>query len=64
MDVLKGTMARLLVKSSNDSKASGLIKAINFSRARARDAYGETPTPRLDARFAATRKKLETMLQP
>ncbi len=44
--------------------AADLIKAIDFSRARARDAYGETPTPRLDARFAAAREKLETMLQP
>jgi TolB protein len=44
--------------------AADLIKAIDFSAAQARDAYGETPTPRLDARFAAARKKLETMLQP
>ncbi|MGB5625785.1 MAG: CehA/McbA family metallohydrolase [Woeseiaceae bacterium] len=43
--------------------AADLIKAIDFSSARARDAYGETPTPRLDARFAAARAKLEAMLQ-
>lgn len=43
--------------------AADLIKAIDFSRAQARDAYGETPTPRLDARFAAARTKLEAMLQ-
>ncbi|MDH3954860.1 MAG: CehA/McbA family metallohydrolase, partial [Gammaproteobacteria bacterium] len=46
------------------SAAADLIKAIDFSEARARDAYGETPTPRLDARFAAARTKLEAMLQP
>ena len=46
------------------SAAADLIKAIDFSEARARDAYGETPTPRLDARFAAAREKLEALLQP
>ncbi len=44
--------------------AADLIKAIDFSAARAREAYGETPTPRLDARFAAARAKLEALLQP
>ncbi len=44
--------------------AADLIKAIDFSRARAREAYGDTPTPRLDARFDAAREKLEAMLQP
>lgn len=43
--------------------ATDLVKAIDFSRARAREAYGETPTPRLDARFAAAREKLEAMMQ-
>ncbi|HSM30261.1 MAG TPA: CehA/McbA family metallohydrolase [Woeseiaceae bacterium] len=44
--------------------AADLIRAIDFSAAEARDAYGETPTPRLDARFAAAREKLEALLQP
>lgn len=44
--------------------AADLLRAIEFSAAEARDAYGETPTPRLDARFAAARKKLEALLQP
>ena len=44
--------------------AEDLIRAIDFSRARARDAYGETPTPRLEARFADAREKLEALLQP
>ena len=44
--------------------AHDLIRAIDFSAAAARAAYGETPTPRLDARFAAARKKLEALLQP
>jgi len=43
--------------------AADLIRAIDFSAAEARDAYGETPTPRLDARFAAAREKLEALLQ-
>ena len=46
------------------SAAADLIRAIDFSAAQARDAYGETPTPRLDARFAAAREKLEALLQP
>jgi TolB protein len=44
--------------------AAELIKAIDYSAALARDAYGETPTPRLDARLAAAREKLETLLRP
>ncbi len=44
--------------------AADLIMAIDFSETKARKAYGETPTPRLDARFAAAREKLEAMLLP
>jgi TolB protein len=44
--------------------AADLIRAIDYSDARAREAYGDTPTPRLDARFAAARDKLEVLLQP
>jgi TolB protein len=44
--------------------AADLIRAIDFSQARAREAYGDTPTPRLDARFAAAKEKLEALLQP
>ncbi len=44
--------------------AQDLIKAIDFSVAEARAAYGETPTPRLDARFEAARGKLEALIRP
>ena len=43
--------------------AADLIKAIDFAAAEAREAYGDTPTPRLYARLAAAREKLEALLQ-
>ena len=44
--------------------AEDLIRAIDFSAAEARAAYGETPTPRLDARIEAARKTLEALVRP
>ncbi|NNC57681.1 MAG: CehA/McbA family metallohydrolase [Woeseiaceae bacterium] len=44
--------------------AAELISAVDFSAAKARKAYGETPVPRLEARFSAAREKLEALLQP
>lgn len=44
--------------------AQDLVKAIDFSAAEARAAYGDTPTPRLDARFEAAHRKLEALVKP
>ena len=42
--------------------AADLLRALAASEARANEAYGEVPMPRLKARFEAARQKLEAML--
>ena len=41
--------------------ASDLLRALNAAEARARKAYGDTPTPKLMARFEEARQKLQGM---
>ena len=48
------------IDSAARAQAAGdLLRAIDASQARAREAYGDVATPRLDARFEAARSVLE-----
>ncbi len=42
--------------------AADLLRALAVSEAKANEAYGEVPMPRLKARFETARQKLEGML--
>ncbi|MFK8053327.1 MAG: CehA/McbA family metallohydrolase [Woeseiaceae bacterium] len=50
--------------SARASAASDLISALDAAEREIRDAYGEVQTPKLEARFAKARAKLQAMISP
>ncbi len=50
-------------RSARGKAASDLIRAIDAAEQRAREAYGDVETPRLQARFDQARTALRTMLE-
>lgn len=44
--------------------AADLLRAIDFSEQRAREAYGEVETPKMQARFDAARERLHRVMGP
>ncbi|MBB4660161.1 CehA/McbA family metallohydrolase [Parvularcula dongshanensis] len=47
-----------------EAAAQDLLKALDYSKAKFDDAYGETETPKLDARFEEARAVLEEIAPP